>query len=290
MATNPPTLRCIRVTQPFKLADVLDGTQDFRWRRLRNGWRSGVLAGNLLHLRQVEGDLEYRAKNDLTCLLRRYFRLDDKLDEARAKLATVDPELAAKYPSLRVLRQPDPWECMVAYLCSARNSVICIGAMVEKMAERLGQPVELDGDVRYTFPTPAKVVEAGEETLAEMQLGLDRGTNIVAAARKIYSRELNLQDLAQCKTPYAPARRELRKNPGVGRKIADCIALFALDKPEAFPVDTWIKGALTPYFPDGKVPSDPTRWARDRFGRNAGLASQLLFRSQRESIGARREG
>ena len=26
---------------------------------------------------------------------------------------------------------------------------------------------------------------------------------------------------------------------GVGDKVADCIALFALDKTEAFPVDVW---------------------------------------------------
>ena len=70
---------------------------------------------------------------------------------------------------------------------------------------------------------------------------------------------------------------------GIGPKIADCIALFALDKLEAFPVDRWVRRAVGDrYFPAG-VSSDETlvMWARDRFGEHAGYANQLLFHAQR---------
>lgn len=274
----------IYVTQPFDLGDVLDGTQDFRWCLRQDGWYSGVLAGTLLHVRQTHGGLEYRAENDPTDLLRRYFRLDDDLDSARAELAAVDAhigELVRRWPYLRVLRQPDPWECMVAYIRS-HNKVPRIRKIVETIAARFGQPLELDGEVRHAFPSPA-VLETGEGELAKMQLGLDRHRKIVAAARRICHGELDLQHLAQPQTPYVQAKRELKKSHGVGPKIADCIALFALDKPEAFPVDVWIRRALGAYFPEREVPTNArlVRWAQDRFGRNAGLASQLLFRSQR---------
>ena len=280
----------ISVAQPFDLADVLDGTQDFRWCLRQDGWYSGVLDGNLLHVRQVSGGLEYRAENAPTDLLRRYFRLDDDLDSARAELAAVDArigELVERYPYLRVLRQPDPWECMVAYICSANNNVARIGEIVETIAARFGQRLELDGEVRHAFPSPA-ILKAGEEKLAKMRLGLNRHAKIVAAAKRVCDDELDddkldLKRLAQPQVPYAQANQELRKSHGVGPKIADCIALFALDKPEAFPADVWIRRALEAYFPGGKVPTNPklVRWAQDRFGRNAGLASQLLFRSQR---------
>ena len=276
----------IYVAQPFDLADVLDGTQDFRWFCKQDGWYSGVLAGNLLHVRQVHGGLEYRAGNDLANLLRRYFRLDDDLDSARAELAIVDVrigELVGKHRYLRVLRQPDPWECMVAYICSANNNVARIREIVETIAAQLGQPVELDGEVRHTFPSPAAVLEAGEKKLAKMRLGLNRHAKIVAAAKRICDSELDLQRLAQPRTPYIQAKRELMECRGVGPKIADCIALFALDKPEAFPMDVWIRRALGGYFPGREAPTNArlVRWAQDRFGLNAGLASQLLFRSRR---------
>lgn len=276
----------IYVGQPFDLADVLDGTQDFRWFCRQDGWYSGVLAGNLLHVRQVHGGLEYRAENDLDDLLRCYFRLDDDLDSTRAELASVDVrigELVGRHCYLRVLHQPDPWECMVAYICSANNNVARIREIVERIAVQLGQPVKLGSEVRHTFPSPAAVLEAGEENLAKMRLGLNRHVKIVAAAKRVCDGELDLQQLAQPRTPYIQAKRKLMECRGVGPKIADCIALFALDKPEAFPIDVWVRRALGAYFPDHEVPTNPglVRWAQDYFGRNAGLASQLLFRSHR---------
>ncbi len=282
---DPLTPRQVFVPQPFDLADILDGTQDFRWLSRQDGWYSGVLAGTLLNVRQVGGVLEYRAENDLADLLRRYFRLDDDLDLARAELASVDGrigELVNRRRYLRVLRQPDPWECMVAYICSAINSVARIRGIVEMIARQLGQPVKLGSEVRHTFPSPAAVLEVGEKKLEEMHLGLDRPKKIVAAARRICNGELDLQHLAQSQTPYIQARRELMECYGVGPKIADCIALFALGKPEAFPLDTWIRRALGVYFQGQERPADPdlVRWAQSHFGRHAGFASQLLFRER----------
>lgn len=283
---DPLTPRRIIVGQPFDLADILDGTQDFRWFLRQDGWYSGVLDGNLVHLRQAGGFLEYRAETDLADLLGRYFRLDDDLDSARAELAAIDGRIAGlveKHPYLRVLRQPDLWECMVAYICSANNSVVRIGKIVEMMAGQLGHPVNLGSDVRHTFPSPAVVLEAGEGELARMQLGLNRHVKIVAAAKRICDGALDLQRLAQSRVPYLQAKRELMECYGVGPKIADCIALFALDKPEAFPLDTWIRRALAAYFRGEERPvgAGLVRWAQDHFGRNAGLASQLLFGGRR---------
>ena len=57
---------------------------------------------------------------------------------------------------------------MVAYICSAANHVNRTSTIVEKIAERLGCPVELDGEVRHTFPTPEVVLDGGVEPLAEL--------------------------------------------------------------------------------------------------------------------------
>ena len=283
---GPLFLRQVSAGRPFDLAAILDGTQDFRWHLTHDDWYSGVLDGHFIHLRQVGDVLEYQAEEDVANLLRRYFRLDDDFDAARAELASVDGrmrELVGRYPNLRVLRQPDPWECMVAYICSANNSVARIGGIVEMIARRLGRPVSLGSEVRHTFPSPVAVLEAGEKTLATMRLGLDRHVRIVAAARRICQGALDLQHLAQSHVPYVQARRELMSCDGVGSKLADCICLFALDKPEAFPLDRWIRRACGAYFLSEERPGDAelVRWAQHHFGSNAGLASQLLFRSTR---------
>ena len=70
---------------------------------------------------------------------------------------------------------------------------------------------------------------------------------------------------------------------GIGAKVADCIALFALDKMEAFPVDVWVERAMATYFPSQQQPTDENlvMWAQDRFGKYAGYANQFLFHDQR---------
>ncbi len=272
---------------PFDLAKVLYSGQDFRWQELGQGWHSGVLDGNIVHVRQGHGDLEYRAHTDLESLLVSYFRLDEDVDAIYAALSR-DPDMAAlaqTYPWLRVLRQPDPWECTVAYICSANNNVPRISRIVEDIAEKFGKQVQLGQDTRYTFPGP-EVLEAGSVALAEMGLGLKRHIHIPDAARLVCSGELDLSRLASPGTPYPEAKQRLMDLYGVGPKVADCIALFSLDKPEAFPIDTHIKKALmSRYFPPGERVSDRQldkqleESARARFGKYAGWAGQLLFQS-----------
>ena len=285
-AGGKPLTRRLDCDRYFQLDAVLDGTQDFRWVPWRGGWHSGVLDGHLVHIRQVGADMEYRADTDLDTLLRSYFRLDDDIRAMQTELSARDEKigrLVKKYPHLRVLRQPDPWECTVAYICSAANNVSRISAIVESVAEALGYQLELDGDVRYSFPTREVVLEGGVEPLAELGLGMDRHTKILAAAQRIRDGRLDLHHLSQPGVCYAEAKRRLMGCYGIGDKVADCISLFALDKQEAFPVDRWVERAMAAYFPDGEQPfgDDLVMWAQDYFGRYAGYANQLLFQGQR---------
>ena len=287
--------RRLYIDQPFELDTVLDGTQDFRWLPWKDDWHSGVLSGNLIHIRRVDGGVEYQADSDLDVLLHSYFRLEDDIRTVHADLSARDQRMAnltKKYSQLRVLRQPDPWECTVAYICSATNNVDRISKIVERIAVRLGQPVELDGEVRHTFPTPSMVLEAGVEPLARLGLGMDRHSKIVAAAERIRDGRLDLCRLSQRDVCYAEAKRRLMGCYGIGGKVADCISLFSLDKLEAFPIDRWVERAMASYFPCREQPwgDELVMWAQDYFGKYAGYANQLLFHDQRESDNPRRVG
>ena len=61
--------RRLPVDRSFSLDATLNGEQDFRWRPLKDGWHSGVLSGRLIHVRQYDGGVEYRADSDLDALL-----------------------------------------------------------------------------------------------------------------------------------------------------------------------------------------------------------------------------
>jgi N-glycosylase/DNA lyase len=104
---------------------------------------------------------------------------------------------------------------------------------------------------------------------------------LLATARLIASGQCELARLHAL--PIETARAELMQLPGVGRKIADCVLLFAYGFQSAFPVDVWVMKALRQlYFPRQR----PSRqrihhFAATHFGPRAGYAQQYLFHYMR---------
>ena len=257
---------------PFHLQKSLEGRQDFRWRKLPDAYHSVVLNGILIHIHQSDNRLTYRSTPDadLTDLLHSYFRLDDNLDAIYSDIATRDDHIAKliqEKPGVRLMRQPDPWECLVSYICSAR-------------ATQLGRPLTLDGETRHTFPDPATVLNAGLDGLQQMTLGLQRVPHaIIQAANLIHDGNLDLHRLAQPDFPYDEAISQLTDLYCVGPKIANCIALFALNKTEAFPVDSRVRNTVKKLYPSHTRSTDDQiiSWAQDLFGHHAGYANQFLY-------------
>ena len=270
---------------PFNLQKTLEGRQDFRCRKLPNAHHSVVLNNTLVHIRQVEDRLTYRSTPDadLNDLLRSYFRLNDDLDAIYSDIAARDDHIAAliqKYPGVRLMRQPDPWECLVSYICSARASPPRITHRVETIATRLGQPLTLNAETRHTFPDPVAVLDASMDQLQDMSLGFQRVPQaIIRAAQRISDGHLDLHRLVQPNIPYDEAVSRLTDLYCVGPKIANCIALFALDKTEAFPVDSRVRNTVKRLYPSHahSTDADIITWAQDLFGPHTGYANQFLY-------------
>ena len=275
----------LNTSHPLNLQSCLEGRQDFRWHKLPNDYHSVILNGALVHIRQTEDRLTYRSTpdSDLTCLLHSYFRLDDDLDAIYTEITARDDHVAKliqENPGVRLMRQPDPWECLVSYICSARASPPRITHRVETIATQLGRPLTLNGETRHTFPDPQTVLDAGPAQLQQIPLGFDRVPHaIIQAANLIHDGSLDLHRLAQPDIPYHEAIVQLTNLYCVGPKIANCIALFALNKTEAFPVDSRVRNTVKRLYPSHTHSSDAdiVQWAQDLFGHHAGYANQFLY-------------
>ncbi len=302
--------RELKIEQPFNLGLSLTMGQAFQWHELPpdfygdgDKWFSGVLGENLIHIRQTENGVEYRVggpdgEREATDaddeLLRRYFRLDEDIEAIYASIAR-DPKINTiiqEFPGLRLLRQ-DPWECLVTYICSARNHLKHINAIMERMANKFGTTVSLNGEERRTFPSAEKLAENSQRTeakLKELRLGLNRPHDIMTAAWEVCTGELDLYELRR--QPYPEVRRRLMQCDGIGYKIADCICLFSLDQLQAFPMDRWVWRAITEAYPEWGFPekAGPTdrerrevsRRAQQVFGEYSGYANQYLFYWRRQ--------
>ena len=305
----------IPFTAPYDLRGTLCGGQAFRWREEGGGWFCGVIFGNVVRMRRVDEGIEFVSAPDdeasLAPLVRDYLRVDDDMDEVYSALSE-DEHLAdavKQHQGLRVLRQ-EPWECLVGFICSANNNIPRITANVEDMALHYGRsllghdlPTSADGDgdglqgcERKVFPTARQLVDAGEQALRDLKLGF-RAVNVIAAAEGIAEGEgPDLFSLREA--DYEDALAELVKLRGIADKVANCVMLFSLDKPQAFPVDVWIVKAMRDWYPDAPVPpalnsngnkTTPTErhkremreWALERYGEHAGYANQYMFHHKR---------
>ena len=270
--------------QPFSLNEEWLQSQAFRWTEHDDGWCYGFVSGHLIKVKQSEGGIEFHSEaseESLAPRVRDYFRLDQDIAAVHAALRDLGgpmPGLVKKYEGLRVLRQ-DPWECLVAYICSAQASIARITDIVNKLAERYGDPLTLEGVTRNSVPSPERLVGAGEVELEALAFGLNKGKRLYAAARAVTDGRLKLDDLSSAS--YVAARAELMELPGVGPKIADCVCLFALGKDEAFPIDRNIGNAIEQYYSRTYRSGAPNKglltWVREQFGEHAGYAGQLLF-------------
>ena len=63
-------------------------------------------------------------------------------------------------------------------------------------------------------------------------------------AQKIARDPLMLDRLGESSAHGHDIVRQLDEYPGIGPKIANCVALMSLDKLNAFPVDRWVLRAL----------------------------------------------
>jgi len=217
----------------------------------------------------------------------RLFRLDTDMSNIQAELLHRGPELEPYFEAvrgLRLLRPSDPVETFFSFLCTANNHIARIGGMVRYLAS-LGEKMDtVDGEVVRRFPAIEVIAGVTEEDLRAHGFGY-RGATIPEVAKELLRRGGRNYLLDLKKGGYEEAHAELVTIKSVGRKLADCICLFALHHDEAAPIDTHIWQATTRlYFPEwsGSALTDKKYAAvgsflRNRFGDLTGWAQQFLF-------------
>jgi len=239
----------------------------------------------LIRVRQHDDGLEFESdvpEESLRPSVERYFRVNEDIAQVHNALRQADhtgkmDDLIQKYGGMRVLRQ-DPWECLVAYICSQNNRVSGIKKIADDIAKKYGTRLTIGDMPLYAFPPPQRLAAVDARTLRKLAPGLSRGERIHEVANDINAGRLDLAALARM--PHRHARAVLMSYADIGAKIADCVSLFALDKPEAFPVDGHIEEGLKAYgqrHTAGAANARLMQWVHDKFGPNAGYAGQLLF-------------
>ena len=264
----------IRFTPPdgsLDHAQTLDCGQAFRWRPVSrpdgvDAWR-GVAFSRVLEV-WTDGDTLCLdcTQAEFDEIWFSYFDFQTDYAEMRASLAGLHPVLrdAVRFaPGIRVLRQ-EPWEALCAFIISQNNNIPRIKGILERLCMLLGEPIAANGETLYAFPTAERLAACTLETLQPLRAGF-RAKYLLDAARRVSSGEIDLE--AVRRIPLCDARAALQTILGVGPKVADCALLYGLHRTECFPMDVWMKRAMT--LLPGVTP--------EALGDAAGIAQQYIF-------------
>jgi N-glycosylase/DNA lyase len=258
----------------FDLARTLHSGQIFHAMPSGTGWQI-LVDGVSLQVEQIGDTLHLPARHEE--LARRYFALDHPLEAIYATFPT-DPFSRAALDScrgLRILRQP-LWECLGTFITSPMKQVAHIRQMSLSLRERFGRPVP-DSPIN-AYPAPEALAKATEADLRACGLGF-RAKSLRLAAAEVAGGRIDLAALRE--RPTAEIRDALCTLPGVGRKVANCVILFAYERLDAVPVDVWIARILQAMRRRKGTLEELERFSARRFGAYAGYVQQYLFHHAR---------
>jgi N-glycosylase/DNA lyase len=264
----------------YDLAATLTSGQAFRWQQ-HDQWWAGVIGTHWVRLRSDPTSITAETAAPVADWdwLTHYLQLHLDLGEVVRTFPDDEPMRAAVAAcrGLRLLRQ-DPWECLASFILSSTKQIVQIRQITSLLCERYGEPLAVapGWPAAFAFPCAAHLARVTEAELRACKMGF-RAPYLLATARLIVGGQLELARLQAL--PVEEARNQLLALPGVGRKIADCVLLFAYGFQSAFPVDVWVMRALQQlYFPRRRVRLQRLhRFAATHFGPRAGYAQQYLF-------------
>lgn len=256
----------------FSLSQICESGQCFRLKEIEEGVFE-IISGNKYLRAFQESDtsevLFECSDEEYESYWKHYFAIDEDYDKYIAAADKEDEYLnraIEKGFGIRILNQ-DLWEMIVSFLISQQNNITRIRKCIDNISRKYGEEcINQYGEVYYAFPTPDSLSDLEEDALMECNLGY-RSKYVVRMAK--FANE-NFDAIKKLKSmSYEEAHSELLKHYGIGKKVADCICLFALHHIEAFPIDTHIKQVLLKYYKNG--------FPFDRYDGFAGVMQQYIF-------------
>lgn len=288
----------IKGVKNFNIKQILECGQCFRWQRVTDTDYIVVSNRRVIEIIQEDDEviIHNTNMNDFKNIWENYFDLNTEygpLKEELSKDELLKQAIEFGY-GIRLLNQ-DPFEMVISFIISARNSIPSIMKTIKKISEKFGDKIEYKGEIYYAFPTPEQLKNATLEDIQETGASFRSkyiidtiyNINMTLEAKKSgnLTDELKRYDLDYIMSlPTDECHVALQAFKGVGAKVADCIMLFSMGKKSAFPVDVWIKRAMIHFYVAPDVSLNKIRvFGREKFGELSGLAQQYLFYYAREN-------
>ena len=254
--------------------------QVFNWVKVNEEY-VGCIGDQLVRLKPTRQGLEYIGNK---AAINTYFNLDVSIAPKYAEWSSdsLFKQVAPNKPGVRILKQP-LFECIICFICSQNSHIKRITKNIESLRQHYGRRISNVHDQEWhAFPTPEQLSAATELELRNLGLGY-RAKYIALTCAYIVERGSKRWVDHVHSLPYEEAKDELMQLAGVGPKVADCIALFALNFFSIVPIDVHMwRIAKDHYLRQNLSLNDRTyKQAAEafekQFGKYAGWAHSILY-------------
>ena len=247
-----------KLDDSIDLKKIADSGQCFRWKEVSDGTFRVTAFGKVRYFSQIDShsisiDCDEDEYNDVW---RDYLDVGTNYDKIIASIDSDDSFLseAGEFGrGIRILKQ-DPLETLITFIISQRKNIPAIKSCVEKLCQAAGSFIgEFDGEQVYAFPSLVELSglscqKCGGEFCSYKKAGLDSCSlgYRMPYIQETVSRLLMNPDLIEylCQLDDNALYEELLGFKGVGKKVANCTALFGFHRLDFFPIDVWIKRVI----------------------------------------------
>ena len=160
----------IEDVKDFNIKQILECGQCFRWERITDTNYIIVAFRRVIEVVQEGNKVIIYNTNmkDFNEIWKSYFDLDRDYGVIKEELSK--DELLRKSVEfgygIRILNQ-DPFEILISFIISARNSIPSIMKTIKKISEKWGDKLEYKGNIYYAFPTPEQLKKATLDEIKE---------------------------------------------------------------------------------------------------------------------------
>ena len=271
----------LKIKNNFDLKATITCGQIFRFILEEDGSYTIIIKDRVINLKDDKDYIivESSKEDNLKEIIYDYFDLDRDYKLIEKNILERDKKLeeALKFSrGLKMIHQ-DPFETIIAYIISQNNRVPSIANALNLISLNYGEKVIFRDKEYYLFPSIDKLKTLSTLDFRNCKVGF-RDKYLYEIMRSIESSLLDIESIYNMNSE--DSLKYLIGFKGIGNKVASCILLFAYQKFDVFPIDTWVKKFMKEdYNIEGE--QNIKKFTFETYKEYSGLAIQYMFNYKR---------
>lgn len=271
----------LKIKNNFDLKSTITCGQIFRFTLEDDGSFTIVIKDRVINLKEDKDYIivESSKEDNLKEIIYDYFDLDRDYEKIEKNILKCDKKLEDALIFSRGLKMihQDPFETIIAYIISQNNRVPSIANALNLISLNYGEKVVFKDKEYYLFPSVDKLKTLSTLDFRNCKVGF-RDKYLYEIMRNIENNLLDIESIYNMNSE--DSLKYLIGFKGIGNKVASCILLFAYQKFDVYPIDTWVKKFMKEdYNIEGE--QNIKRFTLDTYKEYSGLAIQYMFNYKR---------